>query len=94
MGDQLCLGDKLCEHILCSPFLLLLLVWLCVGSYGDVLERLASSEAGFDGLKFKELGLIHRLFWVCLPWWVMTDRMPVITSHNSPTNWSKRVFRK
>jgi hypothetical protein len=26
MGDQLCLGDKLCEHILCSPFLLLLLV--------------------------------------------------------------------
>jgi hypothetical protein len=36
-------------------------------------RQAATSGAGFDELKFKELGLIHhRLFWVSLPWWVMT----------------------
>jgi len=58
-------------------FLLLFLICVCVcarvGCYDDVLDRVASGEEGFDELKFKELGVIqHRLFWVCLSWWVMT----------------------
>ena len=37
MGDKLCLGDKLREHVPCSPFLLVYLC-VCVGCYGEVLE--------------------------------------------------------
>ena len=36
-------------------------------------RQVDTTGAGFDELKFKELGLIHhRLLWACLPWWVMT----------------------
>jgi len=55
---------------------------VCVGCYGDVFGTVARSEAGFDELKFTELSLIHhRLFTT-----VRDNMMPVITSHNSPTN--------
>ena len=83
MCDQLCLGDKLCQQVVFSFLAFVLGVCVYIGCY-DVLETGGSSEEDFDKLKFKELGLIHhRLFWVCLPWWVMTDRMPIIASHNS-----------
>ena len=67
---------------------------VCVGWCGDVLERVASGEDGFDALKFKGLGLIHcGLLWDCLPWWVMTGCL-LVTSHHSPAHWSKQEFKK
>jgi hypothetical protein len=89
MGDQLCLGDKLCQQVVFSflTFVLGVCVCVCFGCYGDVLETVGSSEEGFNELKIKELGVIHhRLFWVCLLWWVKTYKMPIITSYTLPTN--------
>jgi len=65
---------------------------VCVGCYGDVLDRVASGEEGFDELKFKELGVIHHtLFWVCLPWWVMTGCLSL--PHTSEVYHPRCVFK-